>query len=281
MARDEPFESQQAEAPPKTRRGGRLWHVLAGFGVVFLGGSLLLWFARKPVAEQALAAWCSERGLVCNAKFTELGTQGITLSSLKVSSGSRMPAEAGEVRAGLRWKGLFTPEVTGVTVNGLSLRGTLDERGLQFGGLERLIPSGGGGGTAPEVDIREARLLIDTATGPVAATLNVAGTLPRDGVISLRIDPGAFGSGAAQASLQEGRLDARIENGVLEAELILKLPEVTFTDYHAAGLEMRARAALELDASRPATVEWSLRADDFIVRDIQASGLNLSGHGPA
>lgn len=277
MARDEPFESQQAEAPPKTRRGGRLWHVLAGFGVVFLGGSLLLWLARKPVAEQALAAWCSERGLVCNAKFTELGTQGFTLSSLKVSSGSRMPAEAGEVRAGLRWKGLFTPEVTGVTVNGLSLRGTLDERGLQFGGLERLIPSGGGGGAAPEVDIREARLLIDTATGPVAATLNVAGTLPRDGVISLRIDPGALGSGAAQASLEEGRIDARIGNGVLEAELILKLPEVTFTDYRAAGLEMMARAALELDASRPATVEWSLRADDFIVRDMQASGLNLSG----
>mgnify|MGYP006190293943 CR=1 FL=1 len=31
------------------------------------------------------------------------------------------------------WTGLFTPEVTGVTVNGLSLRGTLDGDGLRFG----------------------------------------------------------------------------------------------------------------------------------------------------
>ena len=274
---DDTFESQKAEQTDRQRRGGRLWHVLAGFGVVFLGGSLLLWLARKPVAEQALAAWCAERGLECDAKFTELGTRGITLASLKVGSNGKVAADAGEVRAGLRWKGLFTPEVTGVTVNGLSLRGTLDQGGLRFGGLERLAQPGTGTGAAPPVDIRDARLLLDTPSGPIAATVNVTGTLPRDGVVTARLDPGTFGPEGAQAGIEEGRLDARIENGAVEAELGLKIPQASFTDYRTTSFDLIARAEFELDASRPAAAEWSLRAADFAMPDVEATGLTSSG----
>lgn len=277
MARDDFSDSPQAESPPRTRRAGRLWYAAAGFGVVFLGGSLLLWFLRKPVAEQALSAWCAERGLDCDANFTELGTRGITLSALRVASGSQVPAEAAEVRAGLRWKGLFTPEVTGVTVNGLSIRGTLDDGGLQFGGLERLIPSGGGGGPAPAVDIRDARLLLDTPAGPAAATVNVTGVLPQNGVITIRLDQGTLEREGARAEIGEGRLDVRIENGVANAELGLRLPEVSSTDYRADTFDLVARAGLSLDASKPAALEWSLRAASFSTPTLEASDLSTTG----
>lgn len=252
--------------------------MLAGFGVVFLGGSLLLWFARKPIAEQALAAWCTERGLDCDAEFTELGTRGVTLSMLQIASGAAVPARADEVRAGLRWKGLFTPEVTGVTVNGLSLHGTVDERGIHFGGLERLVQPGGGGGTVPPVDIRDARILLDTPEGQIAATLNVTGTLPRNGVVSIRLDPGTLDSERAHAGIGEGRLDARIENGAVDAELILKVQDAGFTDYRASAFELIARADTTLDASQPAAVEWSLRAADFAMPGLEAADLTTSGH---
>lgn len=277
MTSDDSFASQAAGKPPPPRRGGRLWHVLAGFGVVFLGGSLLLWLARKPVAEQALAAWCADRELDCDANFTELGTGGITLTSLKVGSGGKVAADAREVHAALRWKGMFTPEVTGVTVNGLSLRGTVDEGGVHFGGLERLMQPGGGGGAAPPVDVRDARLLLDTPSGPVAATVNVTGTLPDNGVVSVKLDPGKLDGPLSHAVIEEGRLDARIVDGVVDAELGMKLAEVTFTDYRAGGLELIARAELELDASRPAGLEWSLRAADFVMPDIEASHLSSTG----
>jgi hypothetical protein len=137
---DAPEQAVPAE-PAQGRRGPRLLYVMGGFFFVFLGGSLLLWFLRKPVAEQALAAWCAERDLQCDANFTELDTSGLTVSAVKVTSGAAVPAEASQVRADIRWTGLFTPEVTGVTVNGLSLHGTLDSEGLRFGGLERLATS--------------------------------------------------------------------------------------------------------------------------------------------
>jgi hypothetical protein len=71
-----PEQGSPEGAAPKPR-GGRIWLVLSGFAAVFLGGSLLLWFLRKPVAEQALAAWCADRDLQCDAKFTKLDTSGI------------------------------------------------------------------------------------------------------------------------------------------------------------------------------------------------------------
>ena len=122
---DAPEQALPAE-PAQGRRGPSLVYILGGFFFVFLGGSVLLWFLRKPVAEQALAGWCAERDLECDANFTELDTSGLTVSAVKVSSGTSVPAEASQIRANIRWKGLFTPEVTGVTVNGLSLRGTFD-----------------------------------------------------------------------------------------------------------------------------------------------------------
>ncbi|HRK66187.1 MAG TPA: YdbH domain-containing protein [Hyphomonas sp.] len=238
---------------------------------------MLLWLARKPVAERALAGWCAERGLECDAKFTELGTRGVTLSSLKVGSGGKIAADAAEVRAGLRWKELFTPEVTGVTVNGLSLRGTMDQSGIHFGGLERLVQPGTGTGTAPRVDIRDARLLLDTPSGQIAATVNVKGALPRDGAVTVRLDPGKVGSSGAQARIEEGRLDARIENGLIEAELGLKIQEGTFTDFRTSGLDLIARAEFEMDASRPAGFEWSMRAAGLAMPDLEAEGFSSSG----
>ncbi len=259
------------------RRGSRVWYILGGFVFVFLGGSLLLWFLRKPVAEQALAAWCAERDLECDANFTELDTSGITVSAVKVSSGGAVPAEASQVRADIRWTGLFTPEVTGVTVNGLSLRGTLDANGIRFGGLERLVQSGGGGGKAPPVEIPDARILLDTPAGVTSATLNVSGTLPRDGTLTIRLDPGELTNGLARADLREGRLDARAVDGAVEAELGLALREAATSEIGLEDFDLLGRAEFHEDAGHPASLEWSLRAARIATPDLRATDMRTSG----
>ena len=273
---DAPEQADPAE-PAQGRRGPRLLYVMGGFFFVFLGGSLLLWFLRKPVAEQALAAWCAERDLQCDANFTELDTSGLTVSAVKVSSGASVPAEASQVRADIRWSGLFTPEVTGVTVNGLSLHGTLDSEGLRFGGLERLATSGSGGGAIPAIDIRDARILLDTPAGQASATLNVSGTLPRDGVLSLKLDPGVLSNPLARADLREGRLDVRAVDGEVDAELGVTISQAAHEDYGLDEFDLLARAEFHEDAGHPGAFEWSLRAARVASPDLRATDIRTTG----
>jgi hypothetical protein len=265
------------EASLQRPRGGRAWHIVAGFVVVFLGGSLLLWFLRKPVAEQALAAWCGDRDLTCDAKFTELETSGVTISAVKVSAGTAVPAEATEVKATVRWTGLFTPVVTGVTVNGLSLRGTLDGEGLRFGGLERLVQAGGGGGTAPPVEIRDARVLLETPAGLAGATLNVSGNLPRNGTVTLKLDPGELGILADRADLRDARLDVRAVDGKLDAELGIGLNQAALLGYGLEEFELLSRAEFDLDEGKPAAIEWSLRASRIAAPEVRVVDIRTSG----
>lgn len=270
-------EQGSPEGPAPTPRGGRIWYVLSGFVVVFLGGSLLLWFLRKPVAEQALAAWCADRDLQCDAKFTELDTSGITVSAVKVSSGSAVPAEASEVRADIRWKGLFTPEVTGVTVNGLSLRGTLDASGLRFGGIERLAQSGGGGGPTPPIDIKDAHIELMTPAGATDATLNVSGNLPRNGLLSIRLDPAELSNPLARLNLSEARLDVRAVDGQVDAELGIGISQAVLADYALESFDLLARTDFNEDDRKPAGMEWSLRAARIASPDARATDIRTSG----
>ena len=260
MIPDDAPEQAVPAKPAQGRRRPQMFYVMGGFFFVFMGGSLLLWFLRQPLAEQALAAWCAERDLQCDADFTELDTSGLTVSAVKVTSGAAVPAEASQVRADIRWTGLFTPEVTGVTVNGLSLHGTLDAEGLRFGGLERLATSGGGGGKVPALDIRDARILLDTPAGQASATLNVSGTLPRNGLLSLQLDPGVLSNPLARADLREGRLDMRAVGGKVDAELGVTISQAAHEDYGLDEFDLLARAEFHEDAGHPGAFEWSLRA---------------------
>ena len=249
-----------------------------GSAVLIVASTGLVWMLRKPIAEQALDSWCAERDLVCDARFAQVGFDGATLTGVRIASGEDVPAEAEEVVARLSWPQLFTPRIDGISITGLEMRGTLDPSGLKFYGLERLAaPSGGGGAEAPPIDIRDARIYLQTPFGPAAATLNVSGSIPADATASLALDPARLALGEAQMVLGEALLKAKITGGEVSAELRLASDAAAANGYTAAGFSLAAEAAFPLSGAGAAALEWSARLSEGASPEGSLSGLRTRG----
>ena len=252
--------------------------LILGFLLLLVFFIILFWLLRKPIAEQALEAWCADRDLTCDAKFTQLGAGGATLAGVRISSGSNVPAEAAEVVARLSWPGFFTPRIDGISINGLEMRGTLDPSGLKFYGLERLAaPTGGGGAAAPPIEIRDARIYLQTPFGPAAATLNVSGVVPENATASLALDPARLSLGDARMVLGEAFLMARVVDGAVTGELRLAADEAQSEGYAASGFSLAAEAAFPLSGAGPASLEWSARLAEGSAPEASIAGLRTRG----
>lgn len=248
--------SQRPAAGPLVWTG----RLIAGLVLLLLFSAVLVWLLRKPIAERALEAWCADRDLSCDAKFTRISADGATLTGVRIGSGRNVPAEAREVRALISWPGFLTPRIDGVSISGLEMRGTLDSSGLKFYGLERLAaPNGTGTGAAPPLEIRDARIYLATPFGPAAATLNVTGRLPEQASLSLAIDPARLALGDARLSLSEGRLTARVEDGQVTSALHIGADEAAARGFAASGFSLAAEAAFPFAMDGPASLEWSAR----------------------
>ncbi|MFN3608561.1 MAG: YdbH domain-containing protein [Hyphomonas sp.] len=249
-----------------------------GFFLLIVFSVILLWLLRKPVAEQALEAWCADRDLVCDATFTRIGADGVTLTGVRISSGANVPAEAQEVSARISWPGFLVPRIDGISINGLEMRGTLDTAGLRFYGLERLAAAGGeGDASAPPIDIRDARIHLQTPFGPAAATLNVSGIVPDNATVSLAIDPARLSLGETSLALGEALLKARIVDGQVTGELRLAADDGRASGYGVSGFSLAAEAAFPLSGDGAASLEWSARLAEGTAPDASVAGLRTRG----
>ncbi|ABI76960.1 conserved hypothetical protein [Hyphomonas neptunium ATCC 15444] len=252
--------------------------LILGFFLLLVFSVILVWLLRKPIAEQALDAWCADRDLTCDAKFTQIGAGGATLTGVRISAGADVPAEAQEVSARLSWPGFFVPRIDGISITGLEMRGTLDPTGLKFYGLERLAaPTGGGGGTAPPIEIRDARIYLETPFGPAAATLNVSGVVPENATASLALDPARLALGEARMVLGEAFLTARIVDGAVTGELRLAADEAQANGHSASGFSLAAQAAFPLSGEGATSLEWSARLAEGTAPEASIAGLRTRG----
>ena len=210
---------------PGTRRlkWGR-WLVLAILTLILLFVALG-WLGRKYIAHQALLQWCQDQSLTCEASFDRLGPDGAVISSVRVEAGGAVPFRAEEVVADLKWRGL-TPGVSAVSISGPELRGTLDDRGLRFHGLEKLGGSGGsGGGSLPPVKISRGRVALATSAGEIGASVDLEGEFPRSGTLQMTLDPVSLTGLEGTLIWTEGRVDVVASDGQLEGEVFLDLAE--------------------------------------------------------
>lgn len=245
-------------------RWGR-WAVLAV--VIVLVGSLATgWLMRKAIAGHVFSSWCESRNLACEGKFTQLGFGGATIRALKISASGDIPLEAQEVTARLGWAGLFTPELTSIAIDKPIVRGTLDDKGVKFYGLEKLASSSSEKKNTelklPAIDITDGRIFLATDAGELSASVSMNGTFPQKGELDLVLDPASLQTQDSEFQWSEGVISLSAESGRISggANVVLEQANLKGISVEDALLEMTIDAADVGDG--PMEVNWKGSVDE-------------------
>ncbi|RAN36638.1 intermembrane phospholipid transport protein YdbH family protein [Hyphomonas pacifica] len=248
---------KEAEDPvERPFRWGR-W-LLAGPVILLLVVAAIFWFVRKTVAEQALASWCEGQQLVCEGHFDQLGAGGGVLSDLVVKSGDNVPFQANEVTARLSWN-WFSPSLTQIEVDAPILRGTLDDQGIRFHGLERIgsgNTSEGGAADLPAVRITDGRLLLQTSAGEIAASINVKGVFPKSGTVHMVLDPVSLDGPQGKLIWSEGSVNIVADNGRLEGQALLDLDVADIRGISVRDADLSVLLSSPIDGEGETRIVW-------------------------
>ncbi|MEQ8558325.1 MAG: YdbH domain-containing protein [Henriciella sp.] len=257
----------------------RPWLVGAG---TFLGICLLAvglaWVFRMPLAGWATRSWCNANDFECQLDVTALDLSGLEVRNLRMSAtGGNVPLEAARARIDLTWNGLFTPVVTRVDVLQPTLRGRYTPEGempADFGGLETLIPSGGGGSTdLPDVSIDGATIELDTPAGPVRLNGSFSGKLPYQGRLQAKIEPVELSSEGNRLVIRRGEVDLDYVGIKLDGHADFELAEAEFDGLSARDVSLSLNMAETLQPQ----VEWQATINRLNYRDISVEQADASG----
>lgn len=249
------YKDLEIQATP--RRKWARWLVLAVL-ILMLVIVALGWFGRKYIAKQALTQWCHERDLVCEGHFDRLGPGGAVLSAVSVSSQGYTSFTADEVNAALDWNGL-SPAITGIVVTAPNLRGTLDDRGVRFYGLEKLGQSNGsrgGGLPMPPVTITDGRLVLQTSAGEIGASVEMKGVFPSSGDLTIELDPVSLSGPEGTLVWSEGIVNIVARNGRLEGDITLDLEEADVQGFTASDAHLSAVLKAPLTGEGQTQLVW-------------------------
>jgi len=152
--------------------------VCAGTVVVVLAG---LWWSRLEIATALVDRKLAAAAVPASYRITHVGPFLERMEDVRIGGGGQPDLVAKRIDVTIGY-GLGGPTVTGVIVDGARLRGVLDEGGLHFGAIDRLIPkSGGGAARLPDlgVTVRDSSLALATPNGDVTVHLVGSGNPAR------------------------------------------------------------------------------------------------------
>lgn len=263
--------------PGKRRLKWGRWLVLAIFTLILLFAALV-WLGRRYIAQQALAQWCHDQSLECEATFESLGPGGAKVTDVCVRSGAETPFAADELIADITWKG-FAPSLGGVSVVAPQLRGTLDDRGLRFHGLESIGGSGGGGGggALPPVKISAGRVSLATSAGDIGASVDLEGEFPTSGTLQMRLDPVSLSGPDGTLVWSEGRVDIVAQDGQLEGEAFLDLEEADVRGVQARDVQLDAILNSPISGEGNTQLVWDGNITNASWTGYEVSGGQTSG----
>lgn len=202
--------SEDATHQAKRRRrwltGGSRWAL--GVAVVALAGLLVLWFQRKPIADNYVQRVLRARNVAARYDIADLGFSRQRLTHLIIGD-PRHPdlvADWVEVATSL---GLSGVQVTGIRAGHVRMRGQIANGRLMLGAIDRLLPpTDGKPFTLPalNLDIADGRMRLETAQGLVGIKLSGRGPLANGfaghaGVVSPRLVAGGCAADQIAATL--------------------------------------------------------------------------------
>lgn len=194
---DQPDEGQGARRRITARR------VLLVLALVLLVAALVLWIQRRELATGLIDRELARRGIPASYRVTGIGFTRQRLEDVRIGDPARPDLVAAVVEVGIRL-GLGGPVVTGLSADGVRLRGALRDGRLRFGALDRLMPADPGDDAPfalPDLDValRDARLDLALPTGPLAIRLDGRGNLADGFAGSIVARTPGLGSGDCRA----------------------------------------------------------------------------------
>lgn len=202
--------SEDATHHAKRRRrwlsGATRWAL--GAAALLLAGLLVLWFQRKPIADNYVQQALRARNVAARYDIADLGVSSQRLTNLVIGD-PRHPdlvADWVEVATSLGFSGV---QVTGIRAGHIRVRGRIIDGRLALGTIDRLLPPPNGTPfslPAINLDIADGRMRLETAQGLVGIKLSGQGSLANGfagnaGVISPRLDAGGCAAERVAATL--------------------------------------------------------------------------------
>ncbi len=147
--------------------------------VVVTIAAAVLWFARRSIADDAIASELAKAGVPARYKIAEIGFGWQRLEGISIGNPAApdLTADWAEVRLVAGWNGVTADAVR---AGGVRLRGRLIDGKVSWGALDKLLPQATAGPFAlPAIDVTlaDARVLLATPWGPVGAKLEGRGRL--------------------------------------------------------------------------------------------------------
>jgi hypothetical protein len=172
-----------------------------GGGFAIAAALLALWGFRTPLAEWVLDQYFASRSAPAQFDVDDVGLGGITLHGLHIGR----DASAQRAQAMLAWS-FRGPRLSGLVLQGVEVRGRLDQNGLSLGALDRLRPPHREErpvAPALRVDFRDVTVQLTTPLGLLSADLSAQGELrgALSGTLRLHLSPREGPGSAVNATL--------------------------------------------------------------------------------
>lgn len=171
------------ERPSRLRRRRTL---LVGAGLIGLGFTAL-WWQRAPIATQIIDHELARRGVPARYSIERLDAKGAVLAGLVIGDPAAPDLVARRVGVRLGWS-LTGVHIARVRLENAWIRGTLNEKGLSLGTLDKLRPAPSGEPfTLPDIHLsaKDVRLRLATPFGRIG--IAAEGNGPLSGRFSGRI----------------------------------------------------------------------------------------------
>ncbi|MBC3943209.1 YdbH domain-containing protein [Sphingomonas sp. DOAB1063] len=224
---------------------------LGGIALVLLAGLIVLWLARKPIAEGFIDRELAKAGVPARYEIANLALGGQRLTNVVLGDPAHpdLVADWVETRTGV---GLSGPYLEGVRAGKVRLRGRLVDGKVSLGTIDKLLPASTGKPfslPALDVAVADGRMRLETPQGVVGLKLAGSGKLD-DGfrgtlaAISERLDVGgcAIDRLAATVKLRIDAAKPTITGPVRVSRLACG---TTRADHIVADLDVGLSAALD------------------------------------
>ncbi|SFR79288.1 intermembrane phospholipid transport protein YdbH family protein [Sphingomonas jatrophae] len=163
----------------EVRRHGRWRLIAAGLFALLALALAALWSQRKPIATGFVDRALRERGVPARYRIAGLNVREQRLVDVSIGDPARPDLTADEVILRLSL-GLSGPKLEAVQARGVRLYGKVVDGRVSLGAIDRLLPASDGSPfVLPEldVDLRDARMRLETPAGPLGLALDGRGRL--------------------------------------------------------------------------------------------------------